>query len=285
MNTSIHSRALLVWLRISTWSARRYDKPLSAKINAQHNAASDAGRYNKMLLPGDAKSYKALTALAGSIRQSHYSNTLAWSDEGWRLLPTANYAAYTQWLRDQQRAFADTLTQFMADYPALKDAAKIRLNGLFSAADYPDVQDLRSRFALAVEYAPVPAQGDLRVDLGADQIAMIESAIGDRTGRAVADAMQDAWSRLHAVVGKIAERLADPEAIFRDTLISNASEVCDVLKRLNVTDDADLEAMRQRVREELTRFAPETLRDDQTRRQDTANRANAILETMKGFME
>lgn len=283
-NTSIHSRALLVWLRISTWSARRYDKGISAKINAQHNASSDAGRYNKMLLPGDAKAYKALTALAGSIRQAHYSNTLAWSDEGWRLLPTSNYAQYTQWLREQQRVFSDTLTEFMSEYPMLRSDARIKLNGLYRDEDYPSVQDLRSRFSLAVEYAPVPAQGDLRVDLGADQIAAIESAIGSRTDRAVADAVQDAWSRLHDVVAKIGERLSDPEAIFRDTLISNAEEVCDVLKRLNVTDDPDLESMRLRVRKELTRFTPALLRDDQTRRQETADRAAKILDEMKGFM-
>lgn len=282
--TSIHARALLVWLRISTWSARRYDKTVSAAVNAQHNAASDAGRYNKLLLPGDATSYKALTAMAGAIRQQHYGNTLAWSDEGWRLLPTANYNVYTAWLRAQQRDFSDALTGFMYDYPALRSDAKRRLNGLYKDEDYPSTTDLRSRFALSVEYAPVPAHGDLRVDLGADQIAAIESAIGDRTDKAVQDAMRDAWSRLYEVVAKISERLSQPEAVFRDTLISNANEVCDVLLRLNVTDDPDLEIMRTRVRQELTRFTPEVLRDLPAKRQETADRAADILERMKGFM-
>jgi hypothetical protein len=154
---------------------------------------------------------------------------------------------------------------------------------MYKDADYPTVQDIRSKFALAVEYAPVPAQGDVRVDLGADQIAIIESAIGNRLQRATADAMSDAWSRLHDVVTKIAERLAQPDAIFRDSLISNAEEVCDVLQRLNVTDDPNLEAMRVRVRRELTRYTPEVLRDKGNRRQETADRAADILDTMKGF--
>lgn len=282
--TSIHSRALLVWLRISTWSARRYDKKVSAEVNARHNASTDAGRYNKMLLPGDATAYKTLTALAGSIRLQHYSNTLAWSDEGWRLLPTANYATYTAWLRDQQREFANALNTFASDYPALRAQASRLLNGLYRDEDYPDTQDLRTRFALSVEYAPVPAQGDVRVDLGADQIALIESAIGDRTQRAVQDAMRDAWSRLHDVVAKIAERLSQPEAIFRDSLISNAEEVCEVLGRLNVTNDPNLEAMRVRVRRELTRFSPDVLRDVPSHREQTAERAAAILSAMSGLL-
>ncbi len=282
--TSIHSRALLVWLRISTWSARRYDKGVSAEVNARHNASSDAGRYNKMLLPGDAVAYKALTALASSIRGQHYANTLAWSDEGWRLLPTANYANYTAWLRDRQREFSTALNDFAADYPALRAQASRLLNGLYRDEDYPDVQDLRSRFSLGVEYEPVPAQGDVRVDLGADQIALIESAIAARTDRAVGDAMRDAWSRLHDVVAKIAERLSQPDAIFRDSLISNAEDVCDILQRLNVTDDPNLEAMRVRVKRELTRFTPDTLRDVPSHRQQTADRAASILSAMSGLL-
>ena len=281
--SGIHARALLVWLRISTWSARKYDKRESAELNQRRNASADAARVNKLLLPGDAKAYKAMIAIAGAIRTQHYANTLAWSDEGWRLLPTANYATYTGWLRDRQREFNDALDEFAADYPTLRALAATLLNGMYRDEDYPPVRDIRSKFALAVEYAPVPAQGDVRVDLGADQIALIESAIGDRLQRATADAMADAWSRLHDVVSKIAERLSQPEAIFRDSLISNAEEVCDVLQRLNVTNDPNLESMRVRVRRELTRYTPELLRDKRDRRQETADRANDILETMKGL--
>src|SRR5580765_7590932 len=210
MDTSIHARALLVCLRISTWSARKYDRPLSAKVNAQHAASSDASRVNKLLLPGDAKAYKAMIGVAGSIRTQHYANTLSWSDEGWRLLPTANYTAYTTWLRERQREFDAALHEFATDYPAMRAHAARLLNGMYRDEDYPSVQDIRSKFSLSVGYAPVPAQGDIRVDLGSDQIAIIETAIADRLQQATADAMRDAWTRLHDVVSKIAERLSQP---------------------------------------------------------------------------
>ena len=86
--TEIHARALLVWLTISTWSARKYDRRVSQSVNQQFHVHSDAGRYNKYLLPVDAGSYKTLIALASAIRVEHYTHTLAWSDEGWRLLPS-----------------------------------------------------------------------------------------------------------------------------------------------------------------------------------------------------
>lgn len=281
--TNIHARALLVWLQISTWSARRYDKTITRKVNAEYNASEDAGRYNKFLLPGDAESYKTLIALANSIRAKHYEQTLAWSDEGWRLLPTANYMQYADWVRDRQREFTSALDSFVRDYPYLKTQAQIKLNGLYKPEDYPDAYDIRSRFEVSITYAPVPAEGDIRVDLGADQIAAIESSIQSRVQQATTIAVQDAWQRLHECVGHIVERLATPDGIFRDTLISNARKLCDVLQRLNVTDDPNLEQMRRRVERELTTYDPDVLRDTPHVREQVAQQAQAILDQMSGL--
>ncbi len=281
--TAIHTRALLVWLRISTWSARKYDKGVTSKVNSQYAASSDAGRYNKHLLPGDAVAYKALIQLAGAIRQQHYSNTLAWSDEGWRLLPTANYVAYTDWLRQQQAAFSTTLADFISEYPNLRAQASALLNGLYRDEDYPQTQDLSSRFALAVEYAPVPAVGDVRVQLGTDTIDLIEASIADRMKRATDTAMADCWQRLYSAVSHISERLSQPEAVFRDSLIDNARNVCDILKRLNITNDPNLDAMRDRVESELLKYSPQALRDFDHMRAGTARKAQTILDQMASF--
>ena len=48
---------------------------VSLQVNAAHNAASDAGRHKRCSLPGHARAYKQLTALASAIRLQHYSNT------------------------------------------------------------------------------------------------------------------------------------------------------------------------------------------------------------------
>jgi len=281
--TEIHSRALLVWLSISTWSARKYDKQISQKVNDDYHASSDAGRYNKFLLPGDAKSYKALVALASAIRVEHYSHSLAWSDEGWRLLPSANYLTYTEWLRKRRNEFEAALTAFESDYPSLRDFARASLNGLFKIEDYPATSDIRKRFQLGVQYSPVPAAGDIRVDLASDQVELIEASIRERIEAATGTAVRDAWDRLHGVVSKLAVRLADPEAIFRDSLIENAREICGSLSRLNITDDPDLERMRATVANELIAFEPQSLRDQPTLRQTTADKAAEILRSMQAF--
>lgn len=285
VDTQIHSRALLVWLSISTWSARKYDKKISEKVNHEYHASSDAGRYNKFLLPGDCAAYKSLVSTASAIRAQHYSHTLAWSDEGWRLLPTANYMDYAAWFREQQRKFRDDLDSFISDYPMMKERARALLNGMYKDADYPDTQDIRSRFSLSLEYSPLPAFGDVRVDLSSDQIAAVEANIQTRADRAVKIAVDDSWSRLHKIVSAISERLTQPDAIFRDSLIENAHECCAVMKKLNVTNDPDLERMRLSVETSLTMFAPDILRKNKAVRESVAQKADAIMKSMAAFYQ
>ena len=79
-------------------------------------------------------------------------------------------------------------------------------------------------------------------------------------------------------------RLSDKKAVFRDTLVGNISELCDLLPSLNVTGDEELTKMCDEVRDKLTGFTPKELRKDTTAREDTARAAAAIMDKMAGYM-
>src|SRR5262245_16321289 len=279
--TAIHNRAILVWLTITTWAARKYDKHATATVHSEYKADSKSGRYTKQLI--DAPEYKALITLANTIRAWHYSNTLAWADEGWRLLPIANYDAFTSGLRTHHGTWDNAKGVLVPAYPSLVQNMRATLNGLWRESDYPKSSDIADRFSITVQYSPVPAEGDIRVDLASDQIAAIQATITDRVSVATATAMQDAWQRLYETVSHIRERLQDPTAIFRDSLHYNATAISDSLQRLNITNDPNLESMRQRVAAELTQHTPEMLRINRHARQDTADKAQAIMDAMSGF--
>lgn len=276
---NISGRAMLVALRISTWTARKFDKRVTAEINAAHGADADAGRYNKLLITGE--SYRDLIKTCNAARSEHYAQTLAWSDEGWRLLPTANYMAYADAMRRHAAAFDASFQDFEASYPDLRDAARDRLNGMFNADDYPTISELRHKFRFGVEYAPLPSSGDFRLTLPESELEALGKQVEDRVTAATREAMADAWGRLSEVVEKMHERLAKPDAIFRDSLVGNVRDLVDILARLNVTDDADLEAMRARVARELSVHEAATLREDGETRQETADAAAKILADMQ----
>src|SRR5439155_265393 len=113
----------------------------------------------------------------------------------------------------------------------------------------------------------------------------IEQSINENVQAAVGIAVQDSWQRLYTSVARISERLNDPKAIFRDSLIDNAREICSALERLNVTNDTALETMRQRVLSDLTTFDPDVLRDTPRVRASVASKADDILKTMSGLFE
>jgi hypothetical protein len=268
---------MLVSLRISAWSARKYDRKVSQETATAHNTTLDAGRYNKHLLPGDAPAYKALTGHIADLRVKHYAQTLAWSDDGWRLLPVKNYTAYTDMLRAGFHTADTLLSEFCAEYPAYRLHARDVLNGMYQDADYPST--ISDRYGWSVEYAPVPCGTDFRVSLAQGEIEAIAARTEQRVSDAFKDAQQDAVKRLAECLTRIHERLAQPNAIFRDSLIGNARELCDVLTRLNLTDDSTLESLRRQT-EILAASDPQTLRDNPDVRVSTANEAQSILDAM-----
>ncbi len=307
------NRAMLVNLSISAWSARKYDKKITAETNASHGATDDAGRYNKSLMPGDASSYKALTQFVANLRVVNYAQTLPWSDTGWRLLPIKNYTVYTDLMRKAQHEFNTLLDAFVADYPSLREVARQRLNGMYNEDDYPS--NVKRRYSFGIDFAPVPVGTDFRVTLAQTEMDVIAKRTEDRVKQAFADAQGDAVSRLYKVVGAIHERLTTigecskcnstgmttetrkgydlgatvqcwicdgkgkVDATFRDSLITNAREICDALTRLNVSDDPELEKFRRQT-EVLASTEPETLRNYPDTRTETANQAQSILDAM-----
>jgi hypothetical protein len=275
--TDMHTRAMLVSLRISAWSARKYDRKVSQETATAHGTTLDAGRYNKHLLPGDAPAYKSLVSHLANLRVSHYAQTLAWSDDGWRLLPVKNYQAYTDMVRKGFHEADTLLAEFVTDYPSMCLEARRILNGMYQETDYPS--DIRSRYSWGVEYNPVPVGTDFRVTLAAGEIEAIAARTEERVKQAFSDAQRDAVSRLADCLSRIHERLAQPDAIFRDSLIGNARELCEVLTRLNLADDSQLEALRRRT-ELLASTEPQTLRDVPEVRADVAQQAQSILDAM-----
>jgi hypothetical protein len=194
------------------------------------------------------------------------------------LLPVKNYQAYTDMLRQGFHAADSLLAQFVSEYPSYRLEAQRVLNGMFQDTDYPS--DVRSRYGWSVEYAPVPCGTDFRVTLAAGEVEAIAARTEERVKQAFSDAQADAVKRLAECLSRIHERLAQPEAIFRDSLISNARELCGVLTRLNVADDPQLESLRRQT-ELLATTEPATLRDNPDVREDTAKQAQSILDAMK----
>jgi hypothetical protein len=242
-----------------------------------------AGRYNKVLIAEEA--IRTIGRVANDARTYHYANTLPWNDSGDRILPAANYLPYTARMQEYRIDFERTVVEFVAAYPSLVDEARVRLNGMFRAEDYPPAAEIGNRYAFVVAVAPIPdADAVTRIEsisaTAMDSIkADLESAYQERQKAANADL----WQRLHDGVSHMADKLSHADAIFRDTLTGNLVELCELLPRLNMFGDPNLEAMRQEVQNRLCTVTPQTLRDNPTVRAKTAAEAEEVLKRMAGY--
>jgi len=88
MNTNfshdLSSKAMLAGLSISVWSAHKYDAKISREVAEKRGANESVGRYRKRLGPDEP--LKKLRSIASEARDYYYSVTLAWANDGRRIL-------------------------------------------------------------------------------------------------------------------------------------------------------------------------------------------------------
>ena len=283
MPYDISEKAMLAALQIQQWSARKHDKNVSREVNAQYGGEVDAGRFNKVLASKEA--LKDIQTAVCSARVFHQEQTLPWGERGERLLPSRNYSEYARQMRALKAEFEAAVDNFVRGYPEVIFEARRMLGGLFNREDYPEASEIRDKFAFRTVITPVPEVDDFRVNLAADEVAAIQQDIEERLAASNAVAHRDLWQRLFAVVGHMVERLSDPDAVFRDSLVGNIVRLTELLPRLNLYDDPQLEDMRRQIESDLCRFTPEELRRDHQVRQQTAQAALGVLDAMNGYME
>ena len=278
---NLSDRALLVQLSISQWTARKFDKKVTQDVASTHGVSTNAGRYNKALLPMNDlldRVHKKSTL----IRTKFYDNTLPWGIEGTMMLPSANYLKFVTDFRKEKGEWQYLVDDFVRNYGQLKLDAQRLLNGMYNDTDYPSEYEIVNKFKMDMAIFPVPAT-DFRVQIASDELTRIQQDVEARVKDAQQQAMQEVWNRLYDRVKNMAEKLADPKAIFRDTLVDNLRDQCDMLTRLNFTDDPNLEALRSEVESNLLKH-PDALRNDPDLRRDKAAEAKAIMDKMSVFM-
>lgn len=282
--TNLSLKAILVGLTIHGWLARKYDKKISIEVIENHSATTDAGRFNKHLLPGNAESYAAVHKKGRELRTFYYENTLPWSKDGQRILPVANYEAFSEGVRKFKREYQLLANDFIREYPLLKEDAKLLLNGMFNSSDYPTEDEMPEKFSIELETLPMPSAADFRVALADAEVERIQREIEERLQHEIATANKDLWNRLRYAVDNMALRLGNPDGKFHDTLVSNVSEIVDLIPKLNMIGDQDLERVRAKCDEVLTIHPPQNLRDDPSLRAGVAKQAKEISEIMDSYM-
>jgi len=264
--TRLSDRAVIVRLNISAWRVAKKNAAETKAVNAKHGTR-DVAKVSVEICQHPA--LLEIYRLSAEARKAHYRLTLPAGDDGVRLLPVARQLEHSKLLGEYRDRIDGLLVEFARDYPAERAAAPARLNGLYVEGQWPATADeVRSKFAFAIRYLPVP-------EVGQWQEWLAEAAT------AAQDNLRD---QLAEAVRKVAERLSDPDARTFKSLTGNLAELLALVPDLNLANDPRITALAKGA-EALLEHDTETLKEDPIARADTAAKANELVSlfNLSGF--
>lgn len=280
--------AMLANVRIRTWSAHTFDRKITEEMIASRSNGGDApakaGKWVKNIFGEMPDELARINGAVTRLRMMHYAETLPWLDNGWRMLPSTNFFNHAKNTREIIAEIKEYRDAFLRRYPALiKKAEKLlRPMGMFDPENYPSVEYLRSRFTAELQYAPIPAGSDFRLDLPEKELERIRQTTDSLLDDAMQAAMAEAWQRLGKTIHKLRERLADGRYL-REEMIRDVGEMVDSLGRMNVAQDKKLIDVCAQAKRELASLDVDTLRNDTAALQTADASAKDLLTQMRGL--
>lgn len=275
---TIQNQAMLANLTIHQWTARKHDRKATREVDQAHGA-SEAGRYNKLLV--DKEALQPVQSAAAALRELHYTLTLPWGDNGDRLLPSTLFENYTSQVRTAREKYMAAVRQFVAEYPGLIQSARKRLGTLYEPGDYPSVSQIEERFGARVGFSPVASAEDFRVDVGAENVAEIRAEITKQAEARLQEAVSACWTRVREVVERYALRMSDEKGRVYDSMVDNARDLVKLLPALNLTNDPELARVAMEIEQRLLPVTIGQLRASSVARQKVAEAANDIMASFK----
>jgi len=279
---SISDRAVLVQLNISSWGTERLDKSQTERINLLNNADSKAGKVHKDLMCGTTLA-KDIDLHVGRSRLWNHQNTMPWQDRGARLLPTSLFLSYKSEMNSKENKFETMVNRFIPNYAAAKQTAMNYLGSMYREEDYPDVDDIASKYKWTLSVDPIPSSGHFCLDIPAEDLENVRKSCDDIVEQKVAEAMRKPWEDLHTMLTGMSGKLQKVDELngtpkrFHETFVTNALDLCKLLNHMNITNDPQLDKARHQLELVLAGTDVDDIKGNEFVRSDMKKRVDDIL--------
>ena len=280
----LSDRGVLLTPSFRVWQATKLDKRASQQVTSDNDAYQGVARVNKTLLPG-VQQYKDVIAKKQSIYLFVRRETLPYLYEGTFLCPTAKFMDVQRGWNQQVSEWQTVLETFYDVYPSLYRNAQIRLGKLWDEQDYPSVDTIAHRFSAELTVSPVPDVDSFYqalADDAAEEVAKEWEQV--KAPRLEEVVKKDVYERLLTVVTKMHERIKDPAATFKDSLVCNLRDLVSEVDKLNITQDPTMDAIKQELMATVCPVSPDVLRSDFKARSETAIRTKELMDRLQGLI-
>ena len=270
---SIADRGVQVSLNISSWGGQKLDKGVTKELNGAMRAASNASKVQKNLMAGD-DSLRNIKKYESKIRAEHIRLTLPWGDRGSRLLPTSAMMDYKEKIDDMLTILKDMWRVFLdVSYPNYRDnVAPLKMGDMYNYHDYPTEFELKCKtFDYSLVFEPVAESGDFRIDVPKQLMEELKEQHQASVDSRVQTAISSSWDRIKTQIESMVDKLSiemdddgknkDGKTVrYHETFVQNATDLCDLLVHLNVTNDSQLDQVRLDLKNAIQGVSVETLK-------------------------
>jgi uncharacterized membrane-anchored protein YhcB (DUF1043 family) len=264
---SLSSNAMLVYISVSVWSARKLDRKQTAMTVKAAGATSDAARVNKHLLANADSLLRDVQRKANEARTYIEENTLPWDDAGNRIISNDRALVVVGDLNRISQEFSKLVDRFVIEYPVLRAQALQNLGDMANDDDYPQPDVVRGKFSMRLSFNPIPTGfGDFRVGMSEQQARAWQAHFEGNVKAQMNAALRNAYERLRENLQRYSDTLQprpdDPEKmkIFRDSMVEQMRDTVALVSSLNVFGDVELDRLSRDIHTQVARYSADELR-------------------------
>jgi hypothetical protein len=278
----LNDKALLVSLHQSKFGGTKHDKSIEKKVEQDLQVKQKIGNFNKYTIAKDA--LKEIQNTFNNVYLYHRNNTLPWSNEGSRILPSAHYFEYVQNINELKTKAMQKVEEFVLAYPDWVEEAKNRLLNAFNPNDYPPAYSIREKFDITVDFYPIPNPKGLYEIYSIEQSEIDNIAIEmeEKLKKTMDTAMKEPLERVISTIKHMIEKLQSDGRIFK-SVFSNIEEICNLFQKLYLGNDQVLLDMIQEVREMSCGVDVEEIKDNKIAKTEVEKKAEELFKKLEGY--
>jgi hypothetical protein len=292
LDHKIQNQAVLVAVTITKWSNAKTDQDITQEVSLNKNAQDGMIRVRKSLIKSAV--VKALSRIAGQIRNNVVNElTIPWGN-GVRLLPVELLDQFEREFEQHQDRWDENLRELGREYESsVSQAAKV-LGDAFKASDYPSKDEILAKYSLSKKIMPLPDANDLRVALPQAKLDSMKADIEADITSSLEGAMQKVHERVSETLAHLIDKLSDfgvdaktgkATGVFRDSTVTNLTELAGILPSLNLTGDPKLTEVSNALLTQLRDLDPEKIRNSESHRNDVVSKAKDVADKLSGFFD
>jgi len=291
---SLATSAVLVSVDVNVWSATKQDRGISDEVTSLKKADASAGRFVKNLLADD-QFHKRLSNYRQTIYNWLKRSTFRWNNSQ-DLLPVVNLTKFKQEYTEHEVEFNRLLDSFVNNYSTIVGGMAFKQGDMFNRHDYPDVNEVRSKFGIKLYVSEVPSH-DWRCSISNDIADDLKQQYEKQAEGIINHVIQDQVERITEVMESISyccgvsettdaitgETKTKKRKIY-DTTIEKAKELCNTFKAFKPVDNEMTKRLSDAVNKleySLQGVDSEVLRESDAVREKVKSDVEGILNKFK----